>query len=123
MASALGVELAHAAVLERRLGAAGHVLTGSPTYRASEGLGLLALVLLLAPLPRWRAPGRAALGLAALATLVGGLALRWAVVMAGRRSADRPEDYFTWTRAEGRDTTAPFDAGSTPGEAGRERRP
>jgi protein NrfD len=46
-------------------------------------------------------PGRPAAGLAALATLVGGFALRAAVVFAGNESARRPRDYFGLASSDG----------------------
>lgn len=103
IAAALGVELTQSLLLERHLSPAGHCLAaGAPArlHRASQVLGLLLpLALLLPPALGGRAPGRLALALAALATLVGGYAMRWAIVTAGKRSAERPSDYFDWTRA------------------------
>lgn len=123
LVTALGVELAQSAMLERRLGTAGRALGESRTYRTSQGLGLLSLALLLPALLRGRGPGRTVLTLGSLATLAGGFALRWAVVEAGKRSADRPEHYFAWTQGE-RSSAAPLPAGSATANAtASERQP
>lgn len=53
----------------------------------------------MSPALRGSAPGRTALSIAALATLAGGYLMRWAIVAAGKESAERPSDYFDWTRA------------------------
>jgi formate-dependent nitrite reductase membrane component NrfD len=72
-----------------------------PLHRTGQGLGLLApLALLLPSAVTGRPARRPVLALAAVASLAGGYLIRYSVVSAGKVSADRPQDYFAWTRSD-----------------------
>ncbi|MBM4439690.1 MAG: polysulfide reductase NrfD [Candidatus Rokubacteria bacterium] len=92
-----GAELALTAASVARLGRDARPLLagglGVLFHTGSVGLGMLA------PLALARAGGRRSTLLAAALTLAGGGLLRYAVVVAGQRSADDPRAYFRATRA------------------------
>jgi hypothetical protein len=70
----------------------------APLHRAGQLVGLVAPLLLVGPrIANGRAPSRRALIAASALALLGGAAMRFSIVGAGKRSADEAQSYWERT--------------------------